>query len=464
MFGLLLLGALSWAAALRATDSRKAEIGRADQAVLRRVSNPEGVSRALGLPKVEPAPAPRVWAHPGLSEPEPARPVADETDPVAELHARLVALEDEWPISFHEQASDALERFAEAAMATGSAGPEGAALVERLRGRADASNASLRVSGGLYAALGGLGELDSLHQRLPMGGEAQRSGLIGLAWEGTLPSDATGLVLHPARFLQQQPRAGVSVLDLALSRVPDAETAGWLRTEIVRPVDSLEELLSRELAVFALGTSVDLSAETRKFLRRLLFDTHPTVQRLRPAVSYVLANARGPEAREILMAWLIDPMVGAPGKTMARWWMAEGHAMPGDVDALIAPLLDPTSDGHERILAVGGLLRRLDRAGEAELQQIEEVLSMRIVTEENDTARLAAVTTLALASGGWQRLAALEHALRSDPKPATRGWAATGLGRTTTPYTGEAQAILRSAFSAEQDPSVRGTIQRALDP
>ena len=90
------------------------------------------------------------------------------------------------------------------------------------------------------------------------------------------------------------------------------------------------------------------------------------------------------------------------------------------------------------------------------------VLSMRVAMEEADTPRLAAVTTLALAPGGWQRMAALEHALRTDPRPACRGWAATGLGRTTQPHTSEAQAILRGVLPFEQDPSVRSAIARAL--
>jgi len=478
VFGLMVLGAVVWVVALRAAGSavEAAARDRSGEVMLRHASTDSGRAGEPRLPMAGPLSASHALPVPEAPTPEPVGVVADEVDLVAALHARLIALEESWPITWHEPATTALERFSEDVSASGGDGPGRVALVERLQQRIDTASTSERVHGGLLAALGGLGETGALAERLPVAGEARRSGIVGLAWLGdeAAAADGTaidgaaggeaGVSLNPSRFLQEQPRGDVSVLDLPMARIPDAATAAWLQGEIVRPADSLEQLLLRDLAVFALGTGVDRSVETRVFLRRLLFDTHPSMQRLRPSVSFVLANARGREARELLLSWLRDPLVGELGKTMARWWMAEGHAMPGDVDALIAPLLDPTSDGHGRILAVGGLLRRLDRAEQAELQQIEDVLSLRIVTEEEGTPRLAAVTTLALAPGGWQRMAALEHALRTDPKPACRGWAATGLGRTTSPNTAEAHAILRSALPFEQDPSVRGAIQRALGP
>jgi hypothetical protein len=470
VFGLVVLGALVWVVALRVAEGagEAAARDRVGEVVLRHAPSDRGSVRDVILPTSGPAPVPSAWAGIEMPEPEPERATAGEPDLVEALHARLVALEEQWPISWHDAASGALGRFSEGVGASVETKPEREELLLRLTRRIE-TESSARVHGGLLAALGGLGETDALLDLLPAAGEARRSGLVGLAWlgdgvevPGREADPRAGVRLDPARFLQEQPRGAVSVLHLPMARIADPSTAAWLQGEIVRPADSLEELFARDLAVFALGTGVDRSAETRAFLRRLLFDTHPSTQRLRPSVSYVLAQARGREAREVLVAWLADPLVGELGKTMARWWMAEGHAMPGDVDALIAPLMDPTSDGHGRILAVGGLLRRLDRAGEAELQQIEDVLSLRVVTEEDDTPRLAAVTTLALAPGGWQRMAALEHSLRTDPKPACRGWAATGLGRTVSPHTAEAQAILRSALPFEQDPSVRGAIQRAL--
>lgn len=459
--GLIALGVLSWIVALRVAGSTETP-GRVDDSLPRRAL---AARRQQG--DLLPAPAgqmftPRAWRLPEAKLPEESPPAAGKADLVAALHARLVELDEEWPVSWHELASAALERFTTEIDTIGLEQDGRVLLIEQLIGRIDGMRTSPRVHGGLLAALGGLGASEPLLARLPADGEAQRSGLIGLAWAGAEAEVEQGVQLDPVRFVQEQPRGGLPVLNLLLSRLPDEATTAWLRAEILRPVDSLEDLFSRDLAVFALGTGVDRNTATQRFLRRLLFDTHPSVQRLRPSVSFVLANARGSEARETLMAWLRDPLVGELGKTMARWWMAEGQAMPGDIDALIAPLLDPMSDGHERILAVGGLLRRLDRADEAELQQIEDVLSMRVAMEEDDTPRLAAVTTLALAPGGWQRMAALEHALRTDPRPACRGWAATGLGRTTQPHTSEAQAILRGVLPFEQDPSVRSAIARAL--
>ncbi|MHC4845695.1 MAG: hypothetical protein ACYTCU_06000 [Planctomycetota bacterium] len=458
---------MSWFAALRAAGARDVEASRptADGRVLRRAEPRGGEPVPPRLPIVEPLPERLETEIVEAVARAAVTPAIEADDPVASLHARLEALEQGEPLTFHDGAAGALERFAErVAGRDGGSAVDDETLVERLLERAETAASSDRVRGGLLAALGALGATDTLREELPAGGEPLRSALVGLGWAGERATVASGLELDPARFLQEQPRGGIGVLRLGMSRVPDARTAGWLEDEILRPVDSLEALFSRELAVFALGTGVDTRPATRALFRRVLFDTHPSMQRLRPSVGFVLARTRGRPAREILVQWLADPLVGASGKTMVRWWMAEGHAMPGDVEALIAPLLDPTSDGHGRILAVGGLLRRLDRAEPAELQTIEDVLSLRVVSEEDETPRLATVTALALAPGGWQRMAALEHALRTDPKPACRGWAATGLGRTASPHTAEARAILRSVLPFEQDPSVRGAIQRALGP
>ncbi|HEX5009417.1 MAG TPA: HEAT repeat domain-containing protein [Planctomycetota bacterium] len=385
-----------------------------------------------------------------------ARRAAAE-DLARRLREQLEGLAEQSPATFHEEAVGPLQDFAAAALAAGA--PEPPVLVAALRSQAALASAPV-VSGGLLAAAGGVGETAWALQMAA--GEELRDGLAGLAWNAASPPGDDALVLHPEVFLRMQPRAGLAVLALPWSRQPQEPVLDWAWSLVREPATELETLLGRELAVFLVGTRVDSDAGTLSIFRQLLFDLDPRSQQLRPALVFVLAQARGEAARAVLQDFLNDPQAGEHGKTLARWWLSKGVPRPGDVSALVAPLLDPSSSAPDRTMAAGTLLARIGQASGDELAQMEDVLSLRALDEENATARLGAVSVLGKLPGGFQRLAALSDVLRRDAKPNIRSTAAHALGSTPEPFRSEALAQLRAALSTETDPGVREMIARML--
>jgi len=373
------------------------------------------------------------------------------------LREQLEELAAQSPATFHEDAVKPLQDFAAGALAAGA--PEMPLLVAALKSQATLAGGPM-VLGGLLAAAGGLGETAWALQ--VAAGEELRSGLAGLAWQALQPPGDEVLVLHPEVFVRMQPRAGLAVLALPWSRPPEEPVLDWTWSLVRQPASDLETLLNRELAVFLVGTRVDSDPGTLSAFRQLLFDLDPRSQQLRPALVFVLAQARGEAARAVLQDFLADPQAGEHGKTLARWWMSKGVPRPGDVTALVAPLLDPSSSAPDRTMAAGTLLARVGQASGDELAQMEDVLALRALEEENATARLAAVSVLGRLPGGFQRLAALSDVMRRDSKPNIRSAAAHALGTTPEPFRAEALAQLRAALSTETDPGVREMILRML--
>jgi len=414
-----------------------------------RLPAPEGGAAAPAAPIEE---APRQTQDANLAG---RRAAADEL--ARRLREQLEVLAAQSPATFHEDAGKPLEDFASEALADDA--PDPPLLIAALKAEATLASGPL-VQGGLLAAAGGVGETAWALQMAA--GEELRGGLAGLAWHALQPPGEEALVLHPEVFLRMQPRAGLAVLALPWSRQPEEPVLDWAWSLVRQPATDLESLLNRELAVFLVGTRVDGDPGTLSAFRQLLFDLDPRSQQLRPALVFVLAQARGESARTVLQHFLADSQAGEHGKTLARWWMSKGVPRPGDVTALVEPLLDPASSAPDRTMAAGTLLARIGQASGDELAQMEDVLALRALEEENDTARLAAVSVLGKLPGGFQRLAALSDVMRRDAKPNIRSTAAHALGTTPEPFRAEALAQLRAALFTETDPGVREMILRML--
>ncbi len=415
-----------------------------------------GARSAHPLTAVEVSPAIRVTA-----EGRAARDAgAGAVDAVAALVAELERLDAERPITFHEEAARLLEAFVTAEIVT-RAGSE--ATTAALEAELDARVHSARVGGALLAVLGGWGGAGTVFARLSMNdAEELRSGIAGLAWDAGKGDAEEALLLRPMDFLSLQPRAGLNVLDLAWSRPPGEVEKGWLLAQARVPAGDLASLLQRELAVMALGVEVDQSADALEQFRIWLMDRDANVQQLRPVIAYVLAHAHGAAAREVLQRFLEDGQVGDYGKLLARWWLSKQPAMEGDLKSLAAPLMDENSTEGARILAAGALLSRISDASEADLAQLEELLSMRVLQEQNDSARMAAIAVLASVPGGFARLGALEQTLRAEADPRHRKVAARGLAGTQGALRQEALSMLRAALGFEKDPDVSQYIGELL--
>jgi len=385
---------------------------------------------------------------------------AGAIDAVAALVIELERLDAERPITFHVDAARTLEAFVQAEVVT-RVGSE--VVATALDAELDARAHAPRVGGALLAVLGGLGGAERVFTRLPMDDqELHRSAMAGLAWGVEAGGSADAMHLRPADFLLMQPRAGLSVLDLEWNRPPGEAEQGWLLGQARMPAGSLVALLQRELAVLALGIAIDERADMLEQFRTWLMDREATTQQLRPAIAYVLAHARGAEAREVLQRFLADEQVGDYGKLLARWWLSKQPAMEGDLKVLAAPLMDPESTDDDRIMAAGALLSRVAGASESDLAQLEELLAMRVLQEQDRTARLAAIAVLVNIPGGFLRLGALDQALRAEADPRHRKVAARGLAATQGALRQEALAMLRAALSFEQDPSLKEFINHLL--
>jgi HEAT repeats len=457
LVGVFLLVLSLGVALVLATQARREPAEQAAGGVVGRPPPP-----AAGAPSL-PVPA-SGEAGPAAPEPVPANDAGAEAAARSAAFALARALREELevlqaqkPAGFHDDAAAALQAFAEAALAPDA--PERSAVLVALRAEANLASGPA-VFGGLLAAAGGLG--DASWPMEMAAGEELRSGLAGLGWNAPEPPADDALVLEPAVFLRMQPRAGLAVLALPWSRQPEEPVLDWTWSLVRQPATDLETLLNRELAVFLVGTRVDSDLGTLAAFRQLLFDLDARSQQLRPALVFVLAQARGEAARAVLQDFLNDPQAGEHGKTLARWWMSKGVPRPGDVTALVAPLLDPSSSAPDRTMAAGTLLARLGEASGDELAQMEDVLALRALEEENGSARLAAVAVLGKLPGGFQRLAALSDVLRRDAKPNIRSAAAHALGSTPEPFRAESLAQLRAALATETDPGVREMILRML--
>jgi hypothetical protein len=297
--------------------------------------------------------------------------------------------------------------------------------------------------------------------RVDLAGEAFRSALVGLCW-APAGADPACVPLDPEELLEKAGRGGLTLLDLPLGRPPGRVLRATLASLVLEPAEDLDQLLTRDLIVLALGLGLDEQPDTVALFRRLLLDPAPQHRQIRTSLVYALCRARSAEARRVLLDFLGDPGLGNEGKMLARWWMGESVVVPGELGTLMAPLLDPASETQDRMAATGGLLKRLDVAPPEELAQMVEVLAVRSIEETNRAARLAAVSTLALAPGGFPKLAALDRVLREDGFATCRLWAAHGLARVDPQLAEEARALLRGALARESDEQVRAAIAEIL--
>lgn len=332
------------------------------------------------------------------------------------------------------------------------------ARCEVLAQRLDTDVADPRVRAGVTALLAAWRADDFLLPRLDGQGLAWRSAVQGMARAGV---DERACVLRPADFLERNPRGEHGLLPWSLTAMPEPPWIQWIQQRVITPAEDFDALLDRDLAVLALGTRLDADPATLDFFTDLLRD--PAQRQIRPSLVFALAHASSEAARQVLLAFLEDDQAGEWGKFGARWLIAEHGAGDGEIDLLMAPLLDPTSTAGERLTATGFLMSRLDGMTEEAAAPVVELLSARVLDEPDETARLAAISTLGLAPGGREKLGALDAVLRRDASPACRLWAVQGLALTSGSLTGEARALLEAARATEDDPQVLEAITTALD-
>lgn len=374
------------------------------------------------------------------------------------LLARLEEVEQRAPETFHDEAGAVLRAFAAEHPAL-----DATAFASSLQGELAQRVLSVPVRGAALAALAALGDAEQALPHVGENSEARRSISQGLVWSAGRFVPEGVVQLSPREYFRLQPRPGLAALDLPCDALPAAASEAWLWGTALARAETFEALLGRELAIFALGTGVDLRPDWLEAFRQLLFDPDPSSRMLRPALCYVLTHASSPQARALVLAYLKDGQAGSEGKVLARWWLADQAPGAGELEVLAAPLLDERSRPHERIIAAGSLLGRIATASPDERAAMEELLALRVLRETEETARIAALSVLEeLTTGGLNRLAALEHVLRHEGAPPLRITAARALGRTEPPRRSEALAVLRALLAAEQDETVRAAIEQAL--
>lgn len=321
---------------------------------------------------------------------------------------------------------------------------------------------SPRVRGSVLALVGGWGQQAEVLTRCTSQGEAWRSAMIGLLCTDSSAGDPSGLTLELSEFLDKVSRADVAFLPLDLGRIPDETLHALLFDTGSRLADDLDGWHSRNLAILALGTSVDERPATLDLMTRLLFDNSFWGGQVRLPVCFVMTQARSDEAREVVLEFLEDTQTGEGGKAWVRWWLGARPVLPRELQVLAAPLQEVSASQTEKFAAVGSLLRRGAMTTPQEAVLIEGWLVDALDQESDEFLRSALIMTLAESAGGAERFRALEQVLQTAPKAGHRRWAAKGLGKVHELFSNQARAALLAVEPGESDPQVLAALQEAL--
>ena len=385
---------------------------------------------------------------------------------LAAVVKRLEDLEARRPLDYHHGAVAELRPL----LSMEQTEQERALDVEEALEILDEWTLSSRVRGSMLALVGGWGQQAEVlarcfSQKEGQGegqGEAWRSAMIGLMCTDSSAGEPSGLTLELSEFLDKVPRTDVALLPFDLGRVPDETLHALLFDTGSRLASDLDGWHSRNLAILALGTSVDQRPATLDLMTRLLFDNSPWGEQVRLPVCFVLTQARSDEAREVVLAFLEDTQTGEGGKSWVRWWLGERPVLPRELQVLAAPLQEASASEREKFAAVGSLLRRGAMTTPQEAALIETWLVDALDQESDDFLRSALIMTLAESAGGAERFRALEQVLRTAPKAGHRRWAAKGLGKVHERFSSQARAALLAVEPGEKDPQVLAALQEAL--
>jgi len=475
VLGVVLSAVVAWKLIVPAPSPSRPVVVRSWKAV-----EPDGLEdagpgwNAVGPTKAE-APHGLVLQNPaGVADPA-ARVSSDASIDADALVDALIEelISAEGPL-FHRRAVELLEKFS--AGLSDAEGESRHAVADRVLSRLEGWHFTPRVRGALLALLGAWGRQADVLESLPMQGEQWRSAMAGLSWSldgDRSPWGRPGVrlvvdelleVLGPAGAL-----GGLSVLPLEYSRRPDEELAAALSARVTTVAGDFEGLADRTVSLLALGTSIDDDAGVLGTFRELLFSSEPVGYQVRYTVLFVLTRARSRAARRVVQEFVDDDQAGgghsiaALHKAMARVWLADHPDAAAEFDRMAASLLDDAKGHFEKIGSLTGLAQTLELLSSQDTERAEHLLAELSRHESHPVVRLSALGMLSDMNGGAARLAALDHALRTDSNATARLLASRGLGKTPSPFSGEAMALLRRHLPDESDEQVIREIRQLLD-
>ncbi len=396
-----------------------------------------------------------------VSSPEAAPP---EDGTMAALVRRLREVEERRPADFHHGAAEELRPFLDAPGPVGGAADEPRIPIERrdaLRAIVDGWELSPRVRGAALALLGAWIGTEEVLSRMPAEGEAWRSAVVGLGCPQSVAGEATPVRIALMEYAELAP-GNLALLPFVLSRIPDPTLEAVLVAQASRLVDAESGWHDRVTAVLALGPAIDTRPGVFDLMSRLLADDSPWGRQVHHPVCYVMARARGDAARERLLQFLESREPGDDLGNLVRYWMSDQPALPTDLEVLAAPLLDPRSTEHDRLMSAGSLLKRAELLSPEQVPLFVELIARALERETDDTVRMTLVATLASKPEGRGAVVVLERVLLSDAPRSQRIWAARGLGAVAPELAGAARAALGSARSVVTDTGILEAIDEAL--
>jgi len=384
--------------------------------------------------------------------------VAEVEGRIADLVRRLEEIEARRPLDYHHGAAAELKPL----LSMEQTEQERALGAEEALTILDEWALTPRVRGSVLALVGAWGWQAEVLARCTDRGEAWRSAMIGLMCTDSRAGSPSEMRIELTEYLDKVPRDDVVLLPLELGRVPDGSLHALLFDVGSRGVDDLDAWHSRNLAILALGTSIDERPDTLDLMTRLLFDNSFWGGQVRLPVCFVMTQARNDESREVILEFLADSQTGDGGKIWVRWWLGDRPLLSRELEVLAAPLQDPSAGPTEKFAAVGSLLKRAAATTPDEAEIIELRLVDAVDQETDEFLRSAMIMTLAEIPGGAERFRVLEQALRTSPKMGNRLWAARGLGTVPPEFAGRARSVLLSVRPGENEPNVLAAIQEAL--
>lgn len=395
-----------------------------------------------------------------------AQPALTERDVQAHAELPLAAMLEALIVRLEQLDADRPDAFAAEAVAEMVAFHQSVASLDpeqrcdQLLARVRAGSLSDHVHAALLALLAAWGDLDGALTLAGLAGADHRAVVQGAGW--ALEADAQGLAIQPVSFFDGGMAVGQLALHVALERIPSEDMEDILVTRCLADASDDSGVFDRQLALLALGTTVDERPDVLDLFARLLSDRSPgSGQQAWPPILFVLSQARSDAAQALLQSLLSDPSFSTFGRSVVAGWMATegGHDL---ITTTAAAFDDPSADNHDRVLALRGIMDRLPFDEDDPVEEIEAFLFERYDPLLDDPLSSGMVILIMSLPESVGRVLVLGDALLRSPGAINRLMAVRALGQAQGSFAVLARDRLSAALAGETDAGVRAAIEQAL--
>ncbi|GJM22123.1 MAG: hypothetical protein DHS20C15_20380 [Planctomycetota bacterium] len=263
---------------------------------------------------------------------------------------------------------------------------------------------------------------------------------------------------------------GPRLLAFTLDRLPSDAVAQEFAADLAMIAETETALFNRELAVFALGTSLGKWPWVLELFLSLLADDTAYGGQLRFPILFVMSRSDDPLVQQRLLEFLDRGTLDQLELGFARLWLGDRPTSWPSVVELAKPLLTGGTlmDNMGAAAALGTqyeLAVPLGGQDPERVERLEELMGEIVEANPDENVRSALLAILgSYSKSGQNRLRLLTRSLHEDTSANVRLLAVNGLRRTQGPGAAAARAELQARSVTETDPAVKLAIQEALEP